>query len=92
MTLEKIEKSTEYLINIKALKEVAKICSAYGWKQIQKYDNFKNELSVLGTDYGKPNATETTTYIAQGNRKMFSDIEKIVNDRIKVLEEEFDKL
>ncbi len=92
MTTDKLEIGTEYLINLKALKEVAKICSAYGWKKIQEYDNVKSSLSVLGTDYGKPNASEIMTHISQGNRKMFADMEKIVNERIKVLEKEFDEL
>lgn len=92
MTTEKLEKATEYLINIKALKEVSKICSAYGWKKIQEYDGVKSQLSVLGTDYGKPNASETMTHISQGNRKMFSEMEEIVNKRIKILEKEFEDL
>ena len=92
MTTEKLEKATEYLINIKALKEVSKICSAYGWKKIQEYDGVKSQLSVLGTDYGKPNASEIMTHISKGNRKMFSEIEEIVKKRIKILEKEFDEL
>lgn len=92
MTVDKLEVGTEYLINLKALKEVSQICSAYGWKKIQNYDGVKSELFVLGTDYGKPNASKTMTHISQGNRKMFFEMEEIVRKRIEVLEKEFEKL
>ena len=92
MTSDKIKEGTAYLIELKALKEVKKICSAYGWKKIQEYDKVVSDLSVLGTDYGKPNATEVMTHLAKGNRKMFSEMGDIIEKRILVLEKEFSEL
>ena len=87
-----IENGTNYLIEIKSLEEVYGIISAYGWKTKEGYAEPLNSLSLLGTDYGKPNATEQMTKFAEGNREMFDKIKKIINERIIILEEEFKEL
>lgn len=92
MTTEKLEKGAYLLIEIKALKDVVGICSAQGWKTAITYKDVKSNLSVLGTDYGKPNATELMTEVAQKNRKMFSEMSDIVNKRIEELEKQFEEL
>jgi hypothetical protein len=92
MTKEKVEIGAKYLAEIKALNDVIKTCSAYGWIKLCEYNKVVDDLSLLGTDYGKPNATPLMTELAKGNRQMFSQMKEIVEKRIKALEEEFSQL
>lgn len=92
MTEEKIKLSLAYVSEIKSLKAVMEICEAYQWTKHCEHNDKCNKLSLLGTDYGKPNATEIATKFAKGNREMFSKMRDIVDERIKEIQTEFDKL
>lgn len=92
MTKQDVEIGAKYLAEIDALQDVSKICSAYGWQKHCENEKIVNNLSVLGTDFGKPNATVLMTELAKGNRQMFLEMEKIVRKRIDILKKEFESL
>ena len=92
MTKQDVEIGAKYLAEISALQDVAKICSAYGWLRYCENNKIVSDLSLLGTDFGKPNASPLMTELAKGNREMFMKIEAIVNKRINELQLEFSKL
>ena len=89
MTEEKTKISLKYLAEIKALKDVHSLLTAHNWAKLNSYTEEISALSLTGTDYGKPNATELQTRLAQDNRAMFNKLREIIDVRVKEVEAEF---
>jgi hypothetical protein len=92
MERNKLEDGLTYIAEIDALKKLSRQLETYHYERWQANKDLKDRISLLGTDYGKPNATELGTKIAQGNRSMLYEMKKIVDERIKAVEEEFKAL
>lgn len=92
MTQQKIVDGSKYLAEIEALKGLYEHLHTYHWERSVGHNHVVSQLSLLGIDHGKPNATELQTHIAKGNRQLFWEIRELINKRIEALQLEFKEL
>jgi hypothetical protein len=92
MNRQQIEDGAFYLAEIKALEDLYKHLEDFVRAHSSVHGDIVDRIHLLGTDYGKPNASKLMTKIAEGNRLMFWEIKQLTKNRIEVLEEEFKKL
>ena len=92
MTKENVLDGAYLLSEIEALQNLRELFEPFfNIKHMENNEKVK-PISLLGTDFGKPNATKLMTTVAYNNRQMCQDIEKLIDKRITLVKSQLNEL
>ena len=92
MTKQNVLDGAYLLAEIEALQNLRKLFEPFFNIKHMENEAKVKPISLLGTDFGKPNATKLMTSVAYNNRQMCYDIEKVIDKRIALVQKQLDDL